>query len=100
MASEEKDRNELVYIKHPNVKKLGGPVPRRTLPTWERRGWSEVEPAAAVAAQATGDPNADLDKMKREELEEVARAAGVDPSSAKTNAELAEMIRKAAAPAT
>ncbi len=44
-ASEGKDPDERVFIRHPQIEALGGPVPRFTIQTtWAALGWSEADP--------------------------------------------------------
>lgn len=71
MPPDTPDPNELVWIKHPTVKALGGPVPRHTIDGyWSRKGWSEatateVEKAATKAeALALGIDTAPAGKEK------------------------------------
>lgn len=51
------DPTELVYIKHPQVKALGGPVTRESIDyLWSRKGWTEASPKeVAKAEQAAAD---------------------------------------------
>jgi hypothetical protein len=44
MQADGTDPNERVWIKHPDIEALGGPVPRYTIPlAWASSGWSETE---------------------------------------------------------
>ncbi len=50
------DPNELIHIKHPKIKGIGGPVIREALDTvWVHKGW--VEAPAAEVDKATEDAN-------------------------------------------
>lgn len=63
--------NEFIYIRHPDVEKIGGPVSRKAFErTWKAKGWREVDPDAL--------PD-DLDTMKVSELEKLAAERGVSP---------------------
>lgn len=69
----DKDPNELVRIKHPQIEGLGGPVPRYALDDlWSKKGWSEATAAdlekAATQAEATAlgiDTSATAGKEKK-----------------------------------
>lgn len=64
------DPAEMVYIKHPNVKALGGPVRRDALDSlWSRKGWilaskQDVAKADEAADAALGETTAPAEKAK------------------------------------
>lgn len=86
-----------VYISHPDVEGLGGPVPRHSAEDyWVGKGWSIVEVAAAAAGSVLGSNVEDLSKLNREQLEEVAQSVGLDPSAFKSKADLLSAVESAA----
>lgn len=87
-----------VYIKHPDVEGLGGPVPRHALEYWETKGWAEVDGAAVVTDEDGNARTIEVgDNLSRAELETLAGQVGVDPSQHKTKADLQVAIQTAAA---
>lgn len=87
--------NEFIYMRHPDVEKIGGPVSRKAFErTWKQKGWVEVDPDAL--------PD-DLDKMPLPDLERLASERGVNPvppEKADIVAALREVVDTSAAPDT
>jgi len=91
---------EFVYMTHPDVDAVAGPVSRQAFDEVHvHKGWRLAEPAAAVASQALDVGVTDLDGLTKDALLEVAASLGLDPGPKKTKAELTALIRSVA-PAT
>lgn len=85
--------NEPVFIKHPDVDSIGGPVPRHAFETvWRSKGWTEVPATAVAASSILGRDVTDLNRLGRDDLDNVARNLGFDPSNAKTKDEVIGLI--------
>lgn len=84
---------EKIYMKHPEIEKHAATTRRAFETVWEPKGWVEVDPAAALAAEALGHEVRNLGALGREELNEAARAAGIsDPESYSNKGELVDAI--------
>jgi hypothetical protein len=91
---------ELVYIVHPDVDALGGPVPRYAFDeVWEPKGWKiagdeDIERYEAreadVAAAAAGE--IPLTSMSRGELVAMANERGLTYEDKATKADLIELL--------
>lgn len=104
---------EFVYIKHPDVQTLGGPVSKEALTEiYAANGWSEAtaeevrqhehallfrqERAAALTAEEveTVLTTEDVDAVKkRADLDQLALDRGVDPTLHKDMSSLADAIK-------
>lgn len=49
--------DEQVYITHPDVKAVGGPMPASSLPYWEAKGWKQTD-VDFETVDATGETRA------------------------------------------
>lgn len=83
-----------------NISKDGGAsqrVTRKAFETvWKPKGFAEVDPAAVVIQDVTGQPASTLGDKTREELDKVAVKLGKDPAEAKNKEEVLGMIEDAA----
>jgi hypothetical protein len=95
--------DEFIYIKHPEIEVLGGPVTRAALHLYEQRGWEEAT-AEEVAAHEEGKlqrqaeiealtPEAVDSVRKRADLESLALDKGVDPNQHDNKTSLAGAIK-------
>ncbi len=95
--------DEFIYIKHPEIEVLGGPVTRASLPLYEQRGWAEAS-AEEVKTHEDGklQREAELEALtpdavdavrKRVDLDEMALGKGIDPTQYDNMASLAEAIK-------
>jgi hypothetical protein len=81
---------EFIYIKHPEIDVLGGPVARSALPTFEARGWAEATPEEVkLHEEGKRQQEAELEALtpdavdavrKRADLDTLAIGKGVRPS--------------------
>lgn len=95
--------DEFIYIKHPDIKVLGGPVSRASLPLHEQRGWAEATPEEATAHEEGKlqreveiealTPDAVDAVRKRADLDALAIDKGVDPTQHDTMASLADAVK-------
>ncbi len=90
--------SEFVYIKHPDVTSLGGPVPRENMDFYAAKGWEEataqevkdflgIEDEEVVNEVANEDAAPDVltaedleGIRKRADLDAIALERGIDPS--------------------
>lgn len=95
--------DEFIYIKHPDVEVLGGPVARVSLPMYEQKGWAEAT-AEEVEAHVEGklQRQAQIDALtpdavdavrKRTDLDDLALGRGLDPTQHDNMASLADAIK-------
>lgn len=95
--------DEFIYIKHPEVDVLGGPVSRAALSLYEQRGWAEATPeevenheAGKLQRQAEVEaltPEAVDAIRKRVDLDALAIDVGIDPTQYENMASLADAIK-------
>src|SRR4051812_36070672 len=96
---------KMVYITHPDVEGLGGPVPEEAWSAfWSQKGW-KVADADAVAQHeldstlalsedrtqivvSTVPGGVDLSLSTRDELDALATSRGLNPSDYKTKADI------------
>jgi hypothetical protein len=95
--------DEFIYIKHPDIAVLGGPVARSSLSMHEQRGWVEAT-AEEVALHEEGKlqrqaeiqaltPDAVDSIRKRADLDALAVDIGIDPTQHDNMTSLADAIK-------
>lgn len=82
--------DEFIYIKHPDVEVLGGPVSVAALPGYQQRGWEQASPEDVAAheegvyerhARAEALTTEEVNSVrKRAELDALALDKGIDPT--------------------
>lgn len=95
--------DEFIYIKHPDIEVLGGPVARAALSLYEQRGWAEATPEEVElheegqlqrAAEAEAlTPEAVDSVRKRADLDTLALDKGIDPTQHDNMDSLREAIK-------
>jgi len=95
--------DEFIYIKHPEIDVLGGPVSREALSLYEQRGWAEAT-VEEVKSHEEGklQRQAELDALtadgvdairKRADLDALAIDKGIDPTNHSNMESLADAIK-------
>lgn len=85
---------DMVYMKHPEVEGLSEPTTREAFEkVWSRKGWYEAEHVITITDE-TGRPQVvEVDETSsKADLEDLAVAAGVDLTGAKSKAEILDRI--------
>jgi hypothetical protein len=83
---------EQITMRHPDVEGTATATRRAFDTVYSGKGWVEVDPAVPLITEATGHGAPSLGSLPREELDEVARAAGLDPSGLKNKGEVVALI--------
>lgn len=87
------NENEPVFMRHPGVQSIGGPIPRHAFRTvWQNRGWTEIGAAEVAASRALGRDVPDVAKLSVGDLETVVRTSGLDPAGAKSKSDLIALL--------
>lgn len=95
---------DFVFIKHPEVKTLGGPVTRKALDEiYAHQGWKEATPEEVQAFETGIEQRQAVQEnltaemvdavRKRDELDQIALDRGVDPTQHSSMAELATAVK-------
>lgn len=94
--------DQFVYIKHPEIDVLGGPVSVEALPLYEQRGWEQASPEDVTAHEEgryerlsrsqSVTPEEVNSVRKRAELDSLALDRGIDPTQHENMDSLKEAI--------
>lgn len=91
--AEERNPNEQVWMKHKDTTAIGGPVPFHAYRTvWQNKGWVEVSPVLVEASRLLERDVTSLNSLNSDDLNAVARNAGLDPDAVKNKTDLVALL--------